>query len=428
MIKLTLILLLASLALASDCPKPKHDPIFLNETYHTGFVKLKNNRGSLFYWLFESRKSPSTDPLVLVLNHGIGLTSQVAIFFENGPYRLNPDNITLHTNPYSWTNIANVLFVDAPLGTGFSYISAPAYDINVAVQDLLYFLQQFLVQHSNFAGRDFYVASQSYGSHPITRLSNLILKNPKNLKLNLKGYILGGPLIYPGLQYSTWFQYAAENGLISNSLAQELAKEYAPAQELLSHLDSITDLNDGSNEALSLLYYNITGWPPAYNPLNIKEGCNVDSQDMLCMDYTTGLKAFMMQPKVLKAIGVTDASQWTVLSQNTWVDDTILDYAGNYLETLGELVQSGIPGVIYCGGNDLIWDCIGSELAVNSIKWNGQKKFAKLKHTVWGKIGEYKHLDNLTFMEVYNAGHFSSKDQPQSTLAILKRLIEGGKW
>lgn len=45
---------------------------------------------------------------------------------EVGPYRLKNDN-TLGYNEGSWDEFANMLFVDQPVGTGFSYVNTDSY-------------------------------------------------------------------------------------------------------------------------------------------------------------------------------------------------------------------------------------------------------------------------------------------------------------
>eukprot|EP01031_Cornospumella_fuschlensis_P045738 gene45738-55982_t len=74
-----------------------------------------------FFWFFESRSSPSTDPLVIWLTGGPGCSSQLALLFENGPCKVSEDGLTTTPNPYSWNNNANILWVDQPAGVGFSY-------------------------------------------------------------------------------------------------------------------------------------------------------------------------------------------------------------------------------------------------------------------------------------------------------------------
>lgn len=45
---------------------------------------------------------------------------------EVGPYRLKDDH-TLIDNDGSWHEFANLLFVDQPVGTGFSYVNSDSY-------------------------------------------------------------------------------------------------------------------------------------------------------------------------------------------------------------------------------------------------------------------------------------------------------------
>ena len=45
---------------------------------------------------------------------------------EIGPYRIKPDD-TLEYNPGSWDEFANLLFIDNPVGTGFSYVDSDSY-------------------------------------------------------------------------------------------------------------------------------------------------------------------------------------------------------------------------------------------------------------------------------------------------------------
>lgn len=58
---------------------------------------------------------------------------------EIGPYRLKDDK-TLEYNEGSWDEFANIMFVDNPLGTGFSYADTDSY-----VQSLQEMADQFII-------------------------------------------------------------------------------------------------------------------------------------------------------------------------------------------------------------------------------------------------------------------------------------------
>ncbi|PSN56685.1 hypothetical protein C0J52_00080 [Blattella germanica] len=72
-------------------------------------------------------------------------------------------------NSYHWTKNHSMLFIDAPVGVGFSY-AQDAQGLSSTVQDVadhLYeALQQFLTIFPEMQNRDFYVAAQGFaGNH-----------------------------------------------------------------------------------------------------------------------------------------------------------------------------------------------------------------------------------------------------------------------
>lgn len=48
---------------------------------------------------------------------------------ENGPFKLN-DDLTLDDNPDGWDVSHNLIYVDQPIGTGYSYSTDPADDVH----------------------------------------------------------------------------------------------------------------------------------------------------------------------------------------------------------------------------------------------------------------------------------------------------------
>ncbi|KAK7959323.1 carboxypeptidase S1 [Apiospora aurea] len=109
-----------------------------------------------FFWFFESRKDPANAPLSLWLQGGPGAPTVNAAVGENGPCRVAPNSRDTVLNPWSWNNEVNMLYIDQPVQTGFSYdrlingtISEPDSPFNVAQHKSMEGVQ---VNSTNLAG------------------------------------------------------------------------------------------------------------------------------------------------------------------------------------------------------------------------------------------------------------------------------------
>ncbi|KAL9133457.1 MAG: hypothetical protein Q9175_005365 [Cornicularia normoerica] len=93
----------------------------------SGYVDVSADE-HMFFWFFEARNAdPTTAPLTTWINGGPGTSSMVGLFQEVGPCSMD-SNGNLVNNPYSWTNASNLLFIDQPVQTGFSYsTTTPGY-------------------------------------------------------------------------------------------------------------------------------------------------------------------------------------------------------------------------------------------------------------------------------------------------------------
>ncbi|KAJ6777318.1 SERINE PROTEASE FAMILY S10 SERINE CARBOXYPEPTIDASE [Salix koriyanagi] len=107
----------------------------LLETGYIGVGELEAVQ--LFYYFIESERSPEDDPLVLWLTGGPGCSALCGLVYEIGPLSFDYAKSSVGgepvfaLNPYSWTKIANIIFLDAPAGTGFSYSTTlEGYDVS----------------------------------------------------------------------------------------------------------------------------------------------------------------------------------------------------------------------------------------------------------------------------------------------------------
>lgn len=99
-------------------------------------------------------------------------------------------------NPYSWSNISNLLFIDSPAGVGLSINEDQTYrytDSNTADDNLKAVLYFFEKKFPSYRTKDFFIAGESYAGKYIPDLALRIHTYNLNadVKVNLKGILIG---------------------------------------------------------------------------------------------------------------------------------------------------------------------------------------------------------------------------------------------
>ncbi|XP_050011530.1 probable serine carboxypeptidase CPVL isoform X4 [Alexandromys fortis] len=101
-------------------------------------------------------------PVVLWLQGGPGGSSMFGLFEEHGPYVITR-NMTVLARDFPWTTTFSMLYIDNPVGTGFSFTdSLRGYAINEedVAKDLYRALVQFFQLFPEYAKNNFYVTGE----------------------------------------------------------------------------------------------------------------------------------------------------------------------------------------------------------------------------------------------------------------------------
>jgi serine carboxypeptidase-like clade 2 len=171
---------------------------------YSGFVTVDASHGrALHYILIKAETNTDTSPLLVWYQGGPGCSGLMGLFVENGPFRVVPSengsSTKLEYYPgLSWTQFANVLWVEQPAFVGFSY-SNTSRDISTgdvqAALDNYKFLQLFLSsEFPEYYGRDLYFTGESYAGVYVPTLTKLVLSNPGALFDQFKGFMIGNPV------------------------------------------------------------------------------------------------------------------------------------------------------------------------------------------------------------------------------------------
>ncbi|XP_066345718.1 serine carboxypeptidase-like 7 [Miscanthus floridulus] len=196
----------------------------------TGYVEVDEQHGvQLFYYFVRSENDPDEDPLLLWLSGGPGCSGISGLAYEIGPLQFDAQGYrggfpTLLYRPETWTKVSNIIFVDSPVGTGFSYAKTKEglqTGDTKAVKQLVIFLRKWLQDHPRFLSNPLYIAGDSYSGLIIPTLT---LEIDRSIELgekalcSLKGYIAGNPLTDKQFDTDGQIPFLHGMGLVSNEL------------------------------------------------------------------------------------------------------------------------------------------------------------------------------------------------------------------
>ena len=394
---------------------------FLGEDQHPGFVKL-NDTDDLFYWLFKSRGDKTKDPLVIWLTGGPGCASTMAALSENGPFHVDPSTLNLIKNNYSWNEKANLVFIDQPIGTGFSKGKLTDYvtSEDQIAKDFYTFMVGFYEKFPEYKGRELFITGESYAGHYVPAVS-AYLKAQNNKDFNLIASAIGNGLVDPYTQYPEYATFAKENKLISDVTYYLLKGAFKVCQGLIK-----TGIWFLAMEECQLGVTGILGLPtaPRFNVYDIRLKCE---KPPLCYDFSA-IDKFYQREDVIAALGVK-GRKWQEC--NMVVHTALLgDWMTSLSAKVQYLLENDVNILVYSGDKDFICNWRGGEAWTNAMPWKHQAEFQKAQYTPYtvnGKeAGQYKEVDNLTFLRVYNAGHMVPMDQPAVALAMVDKFMN--KW
>jgi len=376
---------------------------------------------NLFFWFFESRRAPKTDPLVVWLNGGPGSSSMLGLFAENGPYRIN-DDLTLADNPCSWNRVANLLVIDQPAGTGLSFVEKSS-DRNCytktearATAQLLRGLELFFELYPEYRSAELYVFGESFAGRYIPMLAHAILaQHPDQRRVRLAGIGIGDGWVAPLIQEATYRDYAYAHGLISPAQYEEIDQLYGACELAVRQSGRVTSAEaDKICNRIEEYIVKVSGGVNVYDVRRTGE-------------YTfPNIARYLNRADVRASLHVsprvgpwTDTSDIVASILERGEQDSCADLFPTLLERLRVLIYNGIY--------DMDCNFMGTDAWLATLDWPGAATFRRTPRTPWldnGKLlGQARSVGNLTQVLVNGAGHLVPMDQPEAALSLLDRFL-----
>uniref|UniRef100_A0A6N2KPD7 Carboxypeptidase n=2 Tax=Salix viminalis TaxID=40686 RepID=A0A6N2KPD7_SALVM len=422
-----------------------------------GYVEVRP-KAHMFWWLYRSpnRVEDASKPWPIILwlqggpgGSGVGMGN----FEEIGPLDtyLKPRNST-------WLQVADLLFVDNPVGTGYSFVEEGDADLFVktddeAATDLTTLLEKVFNRNESLQKSPLYIVAESYGGKFAVTLGLSALKaiEAGKLKLKLGGVALGDTWISPE-DFLSWGPLLRDlsrldsNGLgKAKSLAEKISQQiregqYADATDSWSVLEEVISANSNSVDFYNFLL------DSGSDPVSLTTAAAELSQKSAMKSYTRYISSLRSLPAG-GGVGDLDSIMNGVIKRKlkiipanfSWGEQSSTvfsqlegDFMRPRIHEVDELLAKGVSVTIYSGQLDLICSTKGTEAWVEKLRWEGLSKFLGMSRTPLFCGAEQQQLTrgftksykNLNFFWILGAGHFVPVDQPCIALKMVGQITQ----
>ncbi|CAE6532886.1 unnamed protein product [Rhizoctonia solani] len=415
---------------------------------YSGYLDVDYGAKHLFFYFFESRSDPDSDPVLMWINGGPGCSSSLGLFMELGPCSihgpLQSGSNGTEWNPYSWNNKANLFFLDQlysrRVGVGFSYADygETISTTEDAARNVQAFVTIFFETFSKFKGREFHMSGESYGGRYLPVFaSEIIDQNSRAAALgfepiNLKSVLIGNGITDSKTMWEGYYDIQCKNLSVVpfqdiKACLHRCLKMYK--KDCIEQMDptGCSLAAEFCDYALSVPYY-ATG----RNPYDMTKPCKREElESSLCYPVTNYINEFLDRPETRRALGVHPSiGNYTGCSRDVGVRfSASLDHYHSNQWYIAGLLERGIKVLIYVGTYDWICNWVGNQKWVMALDWTGGAEFTAQKDRDWvvdGQVAGFTRSANgLTFATVNAAGHMVPYDKPKEALAMLSRWLEG---
>ncbi|QUC19072.1 uncharacterized protein UV8b_03313 [Ustilaginoidea virens] len=416
---------------------------------------------SLFFWFFPSKNPSATDEITIWLNGGPGDSSMKGLLQGNGPFLWKEGALAPVRNPYSWNKLTNMVYIDQPVGTGFSPSVGSVKDVTDIAEQITCWFKNF-VQTFGLQGRKVYITGESYAGHMIPYIASRMLDTNDRTHFNVKGINIINSVIndYSILQQAPAVaalnyhrkEFRLNESFIASSNARaekcgytkflSKALTYPPPKQF----PAVPDPEQNDCRIWSDILTASFAVNPCFTPYNLKHRCPTLSNVM-----DDGPGSYFNRSDVQKLLNVPPTN-YKVGGGFMWSGFPGKDALGPRPSAQGPL-----PSVIERTNNTLISNGLldylllanGSLATIQNMTWNGQKGFQtrpvepllvpsqewqsnpwkkresteKAIHGGMSVKGTALTERGLTFITVFEAGHEMSRDAPAASYHQLQFLL-----
>jgi len=385
-------------------------------SYSGFFTVNKTSNGNMFFWFFPSQSGEKNDPVLLWLQGGPGDSSLSGALNENGPIGIDKD-LQVFSRKFSWATKYNMLYIDNPVGTGFSFADDAGYARNEdqVAENLLNALVQFFTLFPDLKANEFYLTGESYAGKYIPALASRIGRDWPQPKVNLRGLAIGDGFTDPPVMVQSYADFMYQTGLLDELQRDRVANQTREIVNLVNQkkwIEAVAMWDD------ALAYFdNCSGSVDIYNYLRCKmpDGMSYYGQWLSLPDVRRSIHAGNLT--------YNDGSkvyQFILTDIMTSVKPQLAEAMNNY------------KVMLYSGQLDVIVALPLTEAMLQTVDWKYQAEYLSAPRQVWRVrptdvevAGYVRCVHDFYQVVVRGGGHILPWDQPERAWDMIDRFISG---
>ena len=412
----------------------------------SGYITLPGTEKNIHYWLTEAETNPETAPLVFWTNGGPGCSGLIGFMTEQGPFRPDETGI-LYENVYAWNKIANMVFLEQPVGVGFSYSNNnDDYKIGdeQAAKDNLATILQFFEKFPHFNRSKLFITSESYGGHYMPTWADEIMRyndaqTYSEMRINFQGFAVGNP-------YTDY--YSGVGAEMETYWGKQLLPK--PLWDKYLEYNCTDPVNQLNSSVCSTLILNFMRKIGNLNPYALDYPVCLSNQQLRMREFlrdtdTNEDSVIIYEPceelyssnylnrlDVKMALNVNKDIEWEECSRTTKYNlaDKMLPMEKYYRTILNSETHQDLRILVYSGDDDSVCGTIGTQRWIYNLGF----PTTSLWDTWYNNDGQtagfitkfktpFSKNSRFSFITVHNAGHEVPTYKPKDALELFEMYL-----
>nr|ABF22393.1 carboxypeptidase vitellogenic-like [Takifugu rubripes] len=401
-----------------------------NVKSYAGYLTVNQKYNSnLFFWFFPALKASEKAPVLLWLQGGPGGSSMFGLFVEHGPYVVYK-NMTVGFRDFAWTSSYSILYVDNPVGTGFSFTDDDrgfARNQDDVGRDLHCALTQFFQIFPEYQLNEFYATGESYAGKYVPAISYYIHKNnpTAKVKINLVGMAIGDGLCDPETMLGGYGDFMYQTGMIDELQRQYVIKQtdlgvtLIQQQKWVEAFQVFDALLNGDLDP-NPFFQNATGCTNYYNYMECQE-----PEDQ---GYYS---PFVNLPQVRHAIHVGNLTY----HDGSDVEKHLLEDVMKSVKPWLGVLMDNYRVLMYSGQLDVIVAAPLTERFLLTVNWTGAADYKTAPRFHWRVqpsdtevAGYVRQVKEFYQIIIRGGGHILPYDQPARSFDMIDRFLSTRGW